>query len=151
MSLMKFERKWAAAVFDGVLPANADPRIPVGARDADVAMVALFEDARASVPPRVALGLRVALWLVALAPLFTIGKLVTIGGLECLDRERVVLALLGSPFYFVRQLTMLLKAFGALFFLAAVPSVRDAIVRPQSRSLVTLGMKKESNDERSVA
>ena len=150
MSLMKFERTWAAAVFDGIFPAKVDACIPIGARDVDADMVGLFEDAREAVPPRVALGLRLALWIVALAPLFTIGKLVTIGGLEGLDRERVVLALLSSPFYFVRQLTMLLKAFGALFFLTA-PGVREAIVRAPNRTLVTLGMKKESNDERSVA
>ena len=148
MSLMKFERGWAQAAFEGLFPSNVDARIPVGARDAD--MVGLFEDARLAVPPRVALGLRVALWIVALAPLFTIGKLVTIGGLHGLDRERVLLALLASPFYFVRQLTMLLKAFGALFFLS-VPGVREAIVGAPNPQLMTLGMKKESSHERSVA
>ena len=148
MSLMKFEHRWAESVFDGMFPANVDPRIPLGARDAD--MVGLFEDARAAVPPRVALGLRLALWLVALAPLFTIGKLVTIGALAGADRERVLLALLSSPLYFVRQLTLLLKAFGAFFFLSA-PGVREAIVQAPKKALLKLGMKKESNHERSVA
>jgi len=149
MSLMKFEHRWVEAVYDGMFPAKADVRIPVGARDAD--MVGLFEDAREAVPARVAFGLRIAVWLVALSPLFTIGKLVTIGGLAGADRERVLLALLSSPLYFVRQLTMLLKAFGALFFLS-VPGVREAIVQAPQKALVKLGMKKkESSDERSVA
>ena len=148
MSLMKFERRWAEAVFDGLFPAKVDARVPMGARDAD--MVGLFEDAREAVPPRVALGLRIALWLVALAPLFTIGKLVSIGGLEGVDRERVLLALLSSPLYFVRQLTLLLKTFGALFFFSA-PGVREAIVHAPNKTLVKLGMKKELSHERSVA
>lgn len=148
MSLMKFEHQWAEVVFDGMFPAKADARIPMGARDAD--MVGLFEEARNMVPARVALGLRLALWLVAMAPLFTIGKLVTIGGLADADRERVLLALLSSPLYFVRQLTLLLKTFGAFFFLTA-PGVREAIVKAPGKALVKLGMKKESNHERSVA
>lgn len=133
------ERGFAAAAFDGIFPRGADERLPQGAADGD--MVGLFEDARATVPPRVALGLRVALWIVALAPLLTIGKFSTIAGLATTDRERVVLALLGSNFYFVRQLTTLLKAFGALFFLT-FPGVRKAIVREPSR-LVSLSKKQE--------
>ena len=146
-----FERGFAAAAFDGIFPRNADARLPQGAADGD--MVGLFEDARSRVPPRVALGLRVAVWIVALAPLLTIGKFTTIAGLATGDRERVVLALLGSNFYFVRQLTTLLKAFGALFFLT-FPGVRKAIVRAPAAGaagLVSLGKKKEASHERSVA
>ncbi|CAN5462447.1 hypothetical protein BH09MYX1_BH09MYX1_38670 [soil metagenome] len=152
-SMLKFERGFAAAAFDGIFPRDADPRLPQGAADGD--MVGLFEDARSRVPPRVALGLRVAVWIVALAPLLTIGKFATIAGLATSDRERVVVALLGSNFYIVRQLTTLLKAFGALFFLT-FPGVRKAIVRAPERavelgaSLVSLS-KKGASHERSVA
>jgi hypothetical protein len=152
--LLGFERSFASAAFDGIFPRNADPRLPQGAADGD--MVGHFEDARSRVPPRVALGLRVAVWIVALAPLLTIGKLSTIAGLATGDRERVVVALLGSNLYLVRQLTTLLKAFGALFFLT-FPGVRKAIVRePERAQLVALSTKKITNaegasHERSVA
>ncbi len=137
--LLSFERSFAAAAFDGIFPRKSDPRLPQGAADGD--MVGMFEDARSGVPPRVALGLRVAVWIIALAPLLTIGKLSTITGLATGDRERVVMALLGSNFYFVRQLTTLLKAFGALFFLT-FPGVRKAVVRePERSTLVSLSKK----------
>lgn len=144
------ERGFAAAAFDGIFPRGSDERLPQGAADGD--MVGLFENARADVPPRVALGLRVAVWIVALAPLLTIGKFATIASLATTDRERVVLALLSSNVYMIRQLTTLLKAFGALFFLT-FPGVRKAIVRAPERaveSLVTLS-KKGASHERSVA
>ena len=100
------ERGFAAAAFDGIFPRGSDERLPQGAADGD--MVGLFENARAGVPPRVALGLRVAVWIVALAPLVTIGKFATIASLATTDRERVVLALLSSNVYMIRQLTTLL-------------------------------------------
>lgn len=147
--LTGLERGFTAAVFDGIFPRGRDARLPQGAADGD--MVSMFEDARDRVPPRVAMGLRVAVWIVALAPLLTIGKLATISGLVTSDRERVVSLLLGSNVYLVRQLTTLLKAFGALFFLT-LPGVRKAIVRePESdEGLVTL-TKKGASHERSVA
>ena len=145
------ERGFAAAAFDGIFPRGSDERLPQGAADGD--MVGLFENARACVPPRVALGLRVAVWIVALAPLVTIGKFATIASLATTDRERVVLALLSSNVYMIRQLTTLLKAFGALFFLT-FPGVRNAIVRAPAPlaagGLVALS-KKGASHERSVA
>ena len=102
---------------------------------------ALLDDVCRALPARVALGLRASVWLIALAPLFVVFRLRTIVGLDDGAREKVVLALLSSRFYFVRQLTLLLKAFGALIFVAA-PGVRKSIVGRES--LVRLGRKEEA-------
>lgn len=145
-ALTSMEAAWARAVFGAMFPANAHPRLPHGADAVDV--VACFNDVCKSVPARVVVGLRAALWIIALAPIVVLLRLRTIAGLDEDAREKVVLTLLSSRFYFVRQLTLLLKAFGALFFVSS-PEVRAAIVG-QAPALVTLGTK-EVRRERSVA
>lgn len=138
MSLTKLERSWARTALATMFPSGAHPRMP-GADAIDGG--ALLDDVCRAVPARVALGLRASVWLIALAPLFVLFRLRTIVGLDDGAREKVVLALLSSRFYFVRQLTLLLKAFGALIFVAA-PGVRKSIVGRES--LVRLGRKEEA-------
>jgi hypothetical protein len=133
MSLTKIERGWARVVFGTMFP-TVDPRVP-GADSVDTG--AALEDVCQTVPSRVALGLRVALLMIILAPL-ALWKFRTLPGLDAATRERVVLTLLSSKLYFVRQLTLLLKAFGALMFVSA-PGVRAKIVGRES--LVRLGRK----------
>jgi len=135
MSLTNLERSWARAALATMFPSGADPRVP-GA-DAIDGGASLDEVCRA-VPARVALGIRAAVWIVTLAPVFVLFRLRTLAGLDAAAREKVVLALLSSRNYFVRQLTLLLKAFGALIFVAA-PGVRRSIVGREP--LVRLGRK----------
>ena len=139
MSLTKLERSWARAALATMFPSGAHPGVP-GADVIDGGE-SLDEVCR-TVPARVALGLRAAVWILALAPLVVLFRLRTLAGLEPASRERVVLALLSSRVYVVRQLTLLLKAFGALIFVAA-PGVREAIVGRES--LVRLGRKEEAH------
>lgn len=139
MSLTKLERSWARAALGTMFPSGAHPGVP-GADVIDGGE-SLDEVCR-TVPARVALGLRAAVWILALAPLVVLFRLRTLAGLEPASRERVVLALLSSRVYVVRQLTLLLKAFGALIFVAA-PGVREAIVGRES--LVRLGRKEEAH------
>lgn len=134
MSLTKLERNWARVVLGTMFPSSADPRVP-GADSIDAG--ASLDDVCRTVPPRVALGLRVALWLLVLAPL-ALFKFRTLPGLDPQAREAVVLTLLSSRVYFVRQLALLLKAFGALMFVAA-PGVREKIIGREP--LVRLGRK----------
>ena len=83
----------------------------------------------ASVPSKVALGLRLAVWIVALAPLFVLGRVATITSLAPSDRERVVAALVTSRNYALRSLVMILKTMGALLY-AADDSVRERLKKP---------------------
>jgi hypothetical protein len=125
-------------------------------------------DLRSRVPYRSALGLRLAIWLVAHAPIFVVHRFRTIAGLDPKAREVVLAALLASSIYPVRQLVMLLKAIGALLYgkAASVRSVMIPIRAPENATsgarLIGLGRKpnvvaaKEreevgAHDERDVA
>ncbi|HEY2365255.1 MAG TPA: hypothetical protein VGH87_02675 [Polyangiaceae bacterium] len=123
MTLTKIERGWARVVLTTMFPAGVHPSVP-GAEVIDGGEA--LDDVVRTVPSRVALGLRAALLLLVLAPL-AFFEFRTLPGLAPEARERVVLALLSSRIYVVRQLTLLLKAFGALMFVAA-PGVREKIV-----------------------
>ena len=138
MSLTKLERRWARSALGTMFPSGVDPRVP-GADVVD-AGESLADVCRA-VPARVALGIRAAVWIIALAPVFVLFRLRTLSGLDAAARERVVLTLLSSRLYFVRQLTLLLKAFGALIFVAA-PGVRAKIVGRET--LIRLARKEEA-------
>jgi hypothetical protein len=134
MNLTKIERGWARVVLGTMFPSGVHPRVP-GADVIDGGEA--LDDVVRTVPPRVALGLRAALFLLVFAPIAFL-KFRTLPGLPPAMRETVVLTLLSSRIYFVRQLATLLKAFGALMFIAA-PGVREKIVGRES--LLKLGRK----------
>lgn len=138
MNLTKIERGWARVVLGTMFPSGVHPRVP-GADVIDGG--AALDDVVRTVPARVGLGLRVALLLLVLAPIALL-KFRTLPGLTPEAREAVVLSLLSSRVYFVRQLTLLLKAFGALMFVAA-PGVREKIIGREP--LLKLGRKESSH------
>ncbi len=88
-------------------------------------------------PWKAALGLRLAVWLVALAPWFVLRRVATIAQLGPEDRERMIAALVGSPSYAVRSLVLILKAMGALLY-AADAGVRTRLMPPLRSSLTPL-------------
>jgi hypothetical protein len=81
-----------------------------------MALPAFLAEVMRYLPFRAALGMRVAIWLVALAPFFVLGRLTTITRLSPHQRERVVMALLASRVYVVRSLFLILKTMGALLY-----------------------------------
>ncbi len=90
-------------------------------------------------PFRAALGLRAAVWLAALAPLFAAGRFATIAGLRPTEREKVVTKLFASRWYSLRSLMMILKTFGA-FLYAGDAAVRARLTASPQRSLIPLRM-----------
>jgi len=111
-------------------------------RGADVIDIgASLEDVCQNVPARVAVGLRIGVWLFTFAPLFMAFRFRTLAQLGAEARERVVVALLSSRVYVVRQLAILLKAFGALMFVAS-PGVREGIMKREP--IVQIGGSKEA-------
>jgi hypothetical protein len=144
-TLTRVENQWAEAAFGAIFPSNAHPELRTGICDLDVA--SFLVDLRSRVPYRAALGLRLGIWMVALAPLFVLHRLRTISGLDPRSREVVLAALLGSSIYPVRQLVMLLKAIGALLYGKAA-SVRAVMIPARvpenattGRRLIGLGRK----------
>jgi hypothetical protein len=113
MKLAPFERRWAAATMTAIYPGSGDEGLAgLAAMDVDGFLRTLGD----RLPLRAALGFRLAIWMVALAPLFVLRRLATIAGLALVERERLVDALLASRAYVVRSLALVLKAMGALLY-----------------------------------
>jgi hypothetical protein len=123
-SLTGFERAWAFAALGAIYPSHANARLSVGV--CDLPLREYLRDLFASVPLTAAIGLRAAIWIVALAPPFVLGRMVTVMGLDAGERQSLVERLLSSPRYGVRQLLVALKAVGGLFFGGAA-AVKAAI------------------------
>ncbi|HEY1692292.1 MAG TPA: hypothetical protein VGG39_09025 [Polyangiaceae bacterium] len=140
MKLARFENRWAEAAMGAIFPGSAED----GLRDIRAMDVRGFlRQVMACVPFQAAFGLRAAVWLVALAPLFVLGRLATIAGLAVADREKVVATLLASRSYVVRSLVLILKTMGALLY-AGDDAVRARMASPAPAAapgLVTLRTK----------
>ncbi len=152
-TLTKIESRWARGAFGAIFPANRVTGIGI----CDLDVETFLMEVRSATSFKSALGVRAAIWIAAFAPLFVLGKFRTIAGLDQASREVVVATLMASPIYFVRQLTMLLKAVGAILY-AGAPAVRKIMIPPRpaaltesgTRPLVTLGLGKGSH-ERKIA
>lgn len=119
--LFGFELGWADAVFGAIFPES--PRTALVHGIASMKPARFLDELIATVPIEPSIGLRIALWIVAFAPLFTIRKLTTFASLDADDRERVLGRLLASPIYAVRQLVLGLKAMASLLY-AQSPAIR---------------------------
>src|SRR5262245_6240931 len=98
--LTRTELVWARDTFDTIFPGHGSGARGVGTMDIE----AYLEHTFRAIPLEPAIGLRIAIWIVALAPLFVLGRVATIHGLSKPDRERVLAKLVMSPIYAVRQL-----------------------------------------------
>ena len=115
--LFAFERRWVLAILDTIFPGpSRGGFLPLGAADLDVD--AYFDDIFGHVPLESALGLRAAIWFLALSPLFVVRRFTTFSGLSEEERERVYLELSSSRVYVVRSLVIALKAIGSLLYCA---------------------------------
>ena len=121
MKLAKFELRWARFAFMTIYP-GFDGLAGIAAMDTDAFLVELCR----VIPFKSAMGLRLGIWLVALAPLFVLRRFATITTLTGADRERLIEALLMSPSYVVRQLVMILKTMGAMLY-AGSTAVRERL------------------------
>lgn len=119
--LSRFELACAKDAFVAIFPG------PDGVASMDIE--GYVEDTLARIPLEPALGVRLAIWIVALAPVFVLRRLRTLHGLAPSDRELVLVALATSPLYPVRQLVLALKALAALLY-AGSPLVRARILAP---------------------
>ena len=140
MKLTRFEHRWAETAMGAIFPGSAES----GLRDIRAMDVRAFlRQLMRSVPFQAALGLRAAVWLVALAPLFVLGRFTTIVGLAVADRERVVATLAVNKSYVVRSLVFILKSMGALLYAGdAGVRARMFVPSPAKAGLVTLRAKR---------
>ena len=134
MTLTSWENRWAEAAMGAIFPGSRENGF-ADIRAMDVP--GFLRRVVRSVPRRVAIGLRVAIWLVALAPVALLRRFTTITGLTLDEREAVVARLVTSETYAIRSLVMILKTMGALLY-AADDSVRARMRPAQPQSIVTL-------------
>lgn len=115
-----FERRWTAAVLEAFAPPGGPGLAP---RPGEVDYVATFATLMRRTRPAAAWGLRLAIWLAALAPFWLRGRLHTVTGLTHEARARLLDELLRHRSFPVRELTLLLKVSAAMALLGT-PSVR---------------------------
>jgi hypothetical protein len=140
MKLSRLENAWAKAALSAMFPGSSESGLDgIAAMD----VPGYLDDVMRTRPFRAALGLRVAVWIVALAPPFVLRRFVTVTGLSQIERERLLDQLLAHRAYSVRMLVMLLKTFGALFY-AGDDRVRARLRPPKARPLVSLRLRGSS-------
>jgi hypothetical protein len=142
--LTRFELVWARAAFEAIFPGHAGGARGIGTMDIE----AYLEETFGNIPLEPAVGMRIAIWTTALAPLFVLGRFATLHRLSAPDRERVVSRLVVNPVYAVRQLVLALKAIAALLY-AGDREVRAAMVAPSSPA-VPLQLKRKPEKTPSV-
>lgn len=113
-SLYAFERAWIDAAYTAMYP--DPPRSPLPKGISQMEPARFYGELLARVPTEQALGLRVTVWIIALAPLFVLHRLATIRALSEPDRVKVLERLLASPIYAVRQLVLGFKAMGSFHY-----------------------------------
>jgi hypothetical protein len=138
LNLTRWEDRWAQAAIGAIFPGLPEEGFgDIAAMD----VPGFLRRVLRAVPFRAALGLRLAIWLVAFAPLFVVGRWTTIAGLALAERETLIARLGASETYAIRSLVMILKTMGALLY-AGDDGVRARMRAPAaSRSLVALRVK----------
>lgn len=130
--LCSFEAAWIDAAFDTIYPERGSASAPLSKLPHGIASMhpaRFFDELLATVPLEQAVGLRITLWMVALAPLFTIRRLGTIASIAPAERTRVLERLLASPIYVVRQLALSCKALATLLYVQSA-TIRAAMTEP---------------------
>lgn len=118
--MMGFERRWVRHLLGAFAPSGGPGLSPLAG---EVDYESAFVRMRRHATPLAALGLRAALWMAALAPLWLWGRLATVSRLAKERRSELLRQLLSHRAFAVRELTMLLKL-SATMALLGTPSVR---------------------------
>lgn len=118
-----FEQRMFAAIAEAVLPVR--PEHGLGPATAQVPLDAFLRNLYANGPDRALLGVRAAIILVGLLPLFLF-RFRTFAGLSIGARSQLLTSMSHSNFYIVRELPMLLKTV-ALMAWGALADVQRAV------------------------
>ena len=118
--MMAFEKRWARHLLAAFAPPGGPGLAPA---PEEVDYLGVLGRMVRGASPLAALGLRLAIWIAALAPLWLWGKLTTISKLAAERRPELLRELLGHRAFVVRELTLLLKLSAAMALLGT-PSVR---------------------------
>ena len=125
MKLFGFEKRWLSLLCETLIPSGADPRVPLGAKEArlDIYMDDVFSNGHWS---RL-LFLRAALWftVLVLAPVYSL-KPRTFAGLSEKERIAFLRRLKDHPLYHLREIPTLWKMIACMGY-CGLPSVQAAM------------------------
>jgi hypothetical protein len=121
--MMRFELRWAEHLLSAFAPPASGPSQGLAPTPSEVDYLTVLARMRGKASPLAAIGLRAAVWIAALAPLWLWGKLLTVSSLAHERRPELLRQLLGHRSFAVRELTLLLKLCAAMALLGT-PSVR---------------------------
>ncbi len=129
MRMSGLERRWLLGIFEAIVPGPGHGGLAVGGGDVGVARFVDDLEARAPLEPRI--GLRLAVWLVTLGPIFWRFRLRTFGRLERADQVAFLDAMAAHPVYVLREIPVLLKTLLCMG-LFALPAAQRAMGVPAS-------------------
>lgn len=118
--MTRWEQTWAEAVLTAFL-VDGSPGLNVKTGEVDYLFT--LRRMRSGGTALAAFGLRAAVWMVATAPLWLLGRFAMFGTLAASERSEVLARLLSHEIFAVRELTLLLKLTAAIALLGTA-SVR---------------------------
>ncbi len=104
--MFSWEKRWLRAVLEAFAP---DPTDVLALGETPIDYLDAFLTVKRSSTPRARLGLHLALWLVALSPMWLCRTRQSMAQLPLHERAQMLERLLTHPRYIVRELTTLLK------------------------------------------
>jgi hypothetical protein len=114
--MLAFEERWATAVLAGFAPEGGPGIAPA---QGEVDYVGAVRRMMHASTRQAAIGLRLALWLTALAPLWLFGRLRTFTSISAERRTEILERMLSHRFYIVREIAFFLKMSACLAMFAA--------------------------------
>ena len=128
--MLAFERRWAHAILSSFAPESGPGLAP---RASDIEYVGTFVGLYDSARLIARVGIRLGLWLVALAPVWLLGRARTMARLTLQQRQAVLARLLEHRAYPVREAAFLLKLCACLALFANEDvRARSGYDRPES-------------------
>jgi hypothetical protein len=137
--MTRFEQVWTADVLTAFTVDDAEGLTPL---PGEVDYLRTFQRMRRKSTKLAALGLRVAVWMVALAPLWLLGRIATFSKLKPRDRTELLVRLLAHKSMAIRELAMLLKLTAAMALLgSATARARSGYDTVQSAARIESGVR----------
>jgi hypothetical protein len=121
VKLTPLERRWAGDLLRAFAPETTEDGL--APLPGEVDYLATFDRMRVRATKLAALGLRAAVWLLALTPLWQRGRFATLSALPVQARADKLAELLTHRVFVVRELALLLKLCAAMALFAS-PAVR---------------------------
>ncbi len=119
MTFAPFERRWLAATMSGF----TGPEGELALREGEVDYLSTADVMNEGSSRKARLGLHLAVWLAALAPVWMLGRAQTIDEVSPATRTELLARMVSHRLFFVRGLTTLLKLAASLAMMRS-PGVR---------------------------